>query len=129
MTNCTDKCWCKKLSAKEPDADAPPLLHDLFAMAHKIDHLYDGVEKLFQRIEDLEDRVTGISVCVCKLEESDYDERITDLENSNLEVRLIKIEKILQCRGSHGDKKPFVCPRCKDLTDCDMCASTGLVWG
>lgn len=53
MTNCKDKCWCKKFAAKEPDADAPPLLHDLYTMAHKIDHLYNGVEKCFDRIEEL----------------------------------------------------------------------------
>lgn len=51
MTNCKDKCWCRKLKIKSPDGDAPPLMQDLFSMAHKIEHLYDGIEKCFERIE------------------------------------------------------------------------------
>jgi hypothetical protein len=115
MTGCRDKCWCKKLPINKVDPDDPPLLQDIFTMSHKIEHLYDGVEKCFERIE--------------KIENSDHDERISSLEEAGIEKRLLKLEAIFHCSSSDHGKKPFVCPRCNDLTDCDMCGSTGLVWG
>ena len=67
---------------------------------------------------------------------------MTDLKD--IEKRLYKLEehhvrqidenrkvsrRIDQLSKSRDDKRPYVCPRCNDLTDCDMCNSTGLVWG
>lgn len=55
MTNCKDKCWCKKYPIRESEFDDPPLLQGMTHMAHKIDHLYDGVEKCFERVEKIDD--------------------------------------------------------------------------
>jgi len=50
----------------------------------------------------------------CEVLVNDLITRVNELENKS---------------GYSSGKKPFVCPRCNDLTDCDMCNSTGLVWG
>jgi hypothetical protein len=45
----------------------------------------------------------------------------------DIEKKLSKMERFKEI--NNNGKKPYVCPRCNDLTDCDMCRNTGLVWG
>lgn len=120
MTECKDKCWCKKFPVRESDPDDPPLLQGITHMAHKIEHLYDGIEKCFERIELIDIAISS-------------DGRIEDFVKQNVEKIHERIDKISKrvdkLSQARGDRMPFVCPRCRDLTDCDMCANTGLVWG
>ena len=54
--------------------------------------------------------------------------------NQGLEARIKELERFqditrLEYKKNIKKKEPFVCPRCHDITDCDMCNNTGLVWG
>lgn len=71
--------------------------------------LYEAIQPLIERIERLE---------VLPNIKMEYHQKVFE------RIRIIEEHLI-----GKGVKKPFVCPRCNDLTDCDMCASTGLVWG
>lgn len=65
---------------------------NISALNHLVEHAQEGIEKCFERIEELEKLTTELNESLLEFEGSDYDERITDLENSQIEKRLIACE-------------------------------------
>ena len=52
MSECKDNCWCKRFVVT---SDNYTHFYDaLSPLREQIEHLYDGVEKCFERIEQLE---------------------------------------------------------------------------
>jgi hypothetical protein len=51
MTNCKDKCWCRKIPKRDYSHDEPMLIPNVIYLRDEVQHLYDGIEKCFERIE------------------------------------------------------------------------------
>ncbi len=81
MTKCRDKCWCKKFARKEPDAYQPNLIADTFVPSGTIEHIYDGIEKCFERIELIDMAISS-------------DGRIEDFVKQNVEKIHERIDQL-----------------------------------
>lgn len=79
--------------------------------------------------------------CLTCFEESNLDERITDLENINIELRLLKLEEIIGMMNDNVGKLPYKCPICEGRGfwsgiregmqcggQCHACDGKGIFW-
>lgn len=129
MTNCKDKCWCRNFPIKSANHDLPSNMYDLSSIEHKIEHLYDGVEKCFERIESIEAEP--------KVKLSYHDsvfERIKKLEE--MQKNMLTCPNIIWAKYN---KTPHCCPVCdgkgqwfeepSNEYHCNSCDGKGIVWG
>lgn len=107
------------------------ILENLFnAIESKHDHLYDGLEKLFDKIEKIETN-SGRHVCLSQSDE------IGKIKKELLETRIQFIDQL------GNDRKPYKCPICEGKGNnksevepkvlkfefCASCEGKGIVWG
>ena len=151
MTDCKDKCWCKKFSNKEiikPQKDDPAICHDLYEMAYQIEHLYDGIEKCFERIEKIDDflliRDKINKTIMDRLENLEgYMETEDRITASDVLFKIDDIYKSIAVMQNQDRTKvrPHKCPVCDvgirlqpgsgglGLSYCKTCEGKGIVWG
>ena len=124
MTDCKDKCWCKKFKIKISEDEIETMIDCLYVMTNKIDHLYDGIEKCFERIESIEaePRVTlsyhdSVFKRIEKLE--GYMEMEDHVTASDVLLRLCQLENDFDevCKNFDANRvmihrKPYRCPVC-----------------